>query len=228
MLQILNHTVSEPDSDNDSRVEGTIRFQNNSDNEQELITVSLRVLNQKGFLLSSSFEEYDEHIGPGEEWETEFSSSYFKNYTIESGATLQADAVGSSCTYKDLGCHPIPSNGIAGHGGVIDLGGGFFLQGLAIIAGEPDDDGEINVEIKALLRNTSASYSPRVKIEARVLGSSGREVEDCSNYGDTILPYENKMISASACSKKSRLNGASMEAKISLFVVSQRSQSATA
>ena len=130
--------------------------------------------------------------------------------------------VSCRCLYKELGSFEISLGSIGGSSDTVELGEGFLVQGVSISTGSPDDEGDVMLEIKALVRNTSDSYTPRIRLEGRVKGQNGRELEECSTYGDVMMPSETRLLNASTYVKKNRLNGSTVELRICLFVAATR------
>ena len=91
------------------------------------------------------------------------------------------------------------------------------MQGI-LVMGEPDAENESLLEIKVLIRNTSSFYTPKIKIEGSVIGQNGRELDECSTYGESMMPGENRLLIASAYYKTSRLRNSKVSVRICLFV----------
>ncbi len=222
MLSIQSFTVSEPDSDGDMRAEASFTYRNEFSQAQELIVSGLHVLASNGLVVTSSTDEHEDHVEPGDSVELHASSSYFKDVAAGQPHKLLMNVVGCSCVYNDLGEFQIVLDSMAGTAECFDLGKGFLVQGLSVCAGLPDDDGDVMVEIRALIRNTSSFHAPRIKIEGSVTAQNGRPLDDCSTYGDSMMPKESRLLSASTYFKKNRLSGARVSVRIYLFIASSR------
>ena len=83
---------------------------------------------------------------------------------------------------------------------------------------------DVLVEIKALVRNTTSLHTPRIKIEGSVKGQNGRVLDECSTYGESMMPSEARLLGASSYFKKSRLSGARVSIRICLFTPSSFDQ----
>lgn len=224
MLSIQNFQISEPDSDGDMRAEASFAYKNESPHPQELIVSGLHVLTSNGLLVTSSMDEHEDSVEPDDAVGLDVSSSYFKDVFGGKSHKLLLNVVGCRCIYKDLGEFELLQNSVTGTPETLELGDGFQVQGLSVSAGLPDDDGDVMVEIKALIRNTSNFYTPRIKIEGHVKGQNGRQLDDCSTYGDTMMPLESRLLSASTYFKKNRLSGARVSVRICLFIAASRDQ----
>lgn len=224
MLSIKEFTVSEPDSDGDMRAEASFAYRNESSEEEELVISGLHLLTEQGLVVTSSTDEHEEPVTPGSTIELHASSNYFKKTSSVQSHKLLLDIVSCRCFYKDLGTFDVPTNSITGSVNIVELGEGFLLQGLSISTGSPDDDGDVTLEIKALIRNTSNSYTPKIRLEGRVKGQNGRELEECSTYGEVMMPNETRVLSASTYLKKNRINGAQVDLRLCLFVASTRTR----
>ena len=221
MLSIQDFTVSEPDSDGDMRAEASFAYRNESQDEEELVISGFHLLTGEGLLITSSSDEHEEAVAPGATVELHASSSYFKK-VLTGSHKLLLDVVSCRCLYKELGSFEISLGSIGGSSDTVELGEGFLVQGVSISTGSPDDEGDVMLEIKALVRNTSDSYTPRIRLEGRVKGQNGRELEECSTYGDVMMPSETRLLNASTYVKKNRLNGSTIDLRICLFVAATR------
>ena len=224
MLSIKSFNVSEPDSDGDMKAEASFTYWNESPRVQELIVSELHVLTSNGLVVTSSTDEHEDHVESNDSVELHASSSYFKDVSAGQSNKLLMNMIGCSCLYKDLGEFAIALDSLAGTAECFDLGEGFLVQGLSVSAGLPDDDGDVGVEIKALIRNTSSFYTPRIKIEGSVIGQNGRQLDECSTYGVPMMPKESLLLSASTYFKKNRLSGARVSVRICLYIASSREQ----
>lgn len=221
MLSIQDFTVSEPDSDGDTRAEASFTYRNESQEEEELVISGFHLLTDEGLVITSSSDEHEEPVAIGATVELHASSSYFKN-ALTSSHKLLLDVVSCRCIYKELGSFEISMDSMGGSGDTVELGEGFLVQGVSISTGSPDDDDDVMLEIKALVRNTSNSYTPKIRLEGRVKGQNGRELEECSTYGDAMMPGETSLLNASTYMKKNRLSGSTVDLRICLFIAATR------
>lgn len=218
MLSIKNFRVSGPDSDGDMRAEGTYEYINNSEEMHELLVSGMHVLTDNGLVVTSTNDEHEELVEAGQSVELDVNSSYFKSIAASHSLQLLLNAVGCRCIYKEIGEFEILQGGITGNAESIDLGDGFWVQGVSVSSSLPDNDNEITLEMKALIRNTSSSYTPKIKIEGSVKGQNGRELDECSTYGEIMMPSENRLLAASSYYKSSRIRGAKVAIRICLFI----------
>ena len=222
MITITHGNITAPDSYGDSSAEVSFSYSNEGSDTQERLITLLTLFNRDGLILRSSRDEHEEHLETGETWESELGSGYLPTSLLSIRDNRVAlEVQGCTCSYRNLGSFDVAAAAISGSGQPVDLGGGLVVQGLSIRAGKPDDDGDVSVELNVLVRNGSATYIPRASLQARLLGANGRELEDCSSYGDALLTGEMKMLSGSCYLKKNRLNGAQMEVSLSIFRVVQ-------
>ena len=224
MLLIKNFCISGPDDDGDMRAEGTFEYANNSHELQELIISNSHVLTDNGLLVSSTVDEHEELVDVGENVELNVNSGYFKNVATSKSLHLLLNTVGCCCIYKEIGEFEILQGCISGDSDPLDLGQGFWVHGISVDLGEPDTDNESMLEIKVLIRNTSRFYTPKIKIEGSVIGQNGRELDECSIYGECMMPGENRLLTASTYYRTSRLRGSKVSVRICLFVPSNVDQ----
>jgi hypothetical protein len=224
MLSINEFAVSEPDSDGDMRAEASFTYRNESTAEEDLVISGFHLLTDQGLVITSSTDEHEDPVAPGATVELQASSNYFKKISSTQSHKLLLNIVSCRCFYKNLGAFDVPMNSLSGSANAVELGEGFLLQGLSISTGSPDDDGDVMLEIKALIRNTSNSYTPKIRLEGRVKGPNGRELEECSTYGEAMMPNETHILNASTYLKKNRINGAQVDLRLCLFVASTRAR----
>lgn len=224
MLSIQDFNVSEPDSDGDMRAEASFTYKNESNEAQELILSGFHVLTSNGLVITSSTDEHEDLVESASAVELNASSSYFKDVAADQSLRLLLNTVGCRCVYKDIGEFDILHGCVTGTADSLVLDEGFVVHGISVSAGLPDDDGDIMVEIKALVRNTTSLHTPRIKIEGSVKGQNGRVLDECSTYGESMMPSETRLLEASSYFKKSRLTGARVSIRICLFIPSSCDQ----
>ena len=224
MLSIQDFNVSEPDSDGDMRAEASFTYKNEFKEAQELILSGFHVLTSNGLVITSSTDEHEDLVESAGTVVLNASSSYFKDVAAGQSLRLLLNTVGCRCVYKDIGEFDILHGCVTGTADSLVLDEGFVVQGISVSAGLPDDDGDIMVEIKALVRNTTSLHTPRIKIEGSVKGQNGRVLDECSTYGESMMPSETRLLGASSYFKKSRLSGARVSIRMCLFIPSSCDQ----
>lgn len=224
MLEIRGAHFTEPDSDNDTRPEVQIEFTNDSGRTIELMNYRLFLFDSQGLIVESQEDEQEDFLEGGEAWNGEISSSFIKAEKVEDAtfkATVELQACASS--FHELGRFQLkPEAGAAGSGDAFDLGDGLKLLSLAVSVSAPDDDQDVTVEIKALMKNSGQAYYPKAILAGKIT-RSGREIDELSNYSDPIFPgQELVLLSGSTYVKSRRLSGAQIDVTLSLFPVVHR------
>lgn len=222
MIKILSAILEKPDGDGDISPEIKIEFKNESERPIEYLSSKVLILNKNGLLISSNNDENDDFIEPGEIWPGDLSTGYFNSSSINGEMPKGLlEILGCACNHHELGVFELEPQNLAGIGEKRELGDGISLVSLTVTVSKPDDDGDLNVEIKALLDNSSLVSLPRASLSGKIL-RSGREVEDLSNYSDPIPAGQMTVIEVSSYLKKRQLSGASVDIRLSLFPIIAR------
>lgn len=222
MIEVIGAKLERPDSDGDISPELKIEFKNESERPIEFLSSKVLIFNDNGLLISSSNDENDDFIEPGDIWPGDLSPGYF-NSSMVSGETPKGllEILGCACNHHELGAFELEPQKLAGIGERRELGDGISLVSLTVSVSKPDDDGDLNVEIKALLDNSGSISLPRASLSGKIL-RSGREVEDLSNYSDPVPAGQMTVLEVSSYVKKRQISGASIEIRLSLFPIIAR------
>ena len=112
--------------------------------------------------------------------------------------------------------------GLYGMNAATEIGAGVILESVAVSIGTPDEDGDVRVELRTLVRNTTEQFIPRLSFKARAIASNGRELDDSSTE-EQIKPSEVRPVELSFYSLKSnRLPGLSIACSTTLYSLIQR------
>jgi hypothetical protein len=221
MLKVISATIEGPDSDDDIRPEVNIEFKNESDRPVEFVSSKTLIFTGDGLLASSDSDENDDYIEPGEIWTGELRCSYFKSKAIESKRPkVYIEVLGCACNHHQLSSFELYPGSLVGLGEKTDLGDEISLLCLTVSTSVPDDDGDVTVEIKAVLNNASSSGLPKAEISGKIM-RSGREVEEVSNY-DPVPAGQLTILEASSYMKKRQLSSATIDVRLSIFPVVAR------
>lgn len=222
MLKVLKAKLDGPDCDGDTRPELNVEFKNEGERPVEFLTSKILIFNDKGLLVSSSNEESDDFVEPGEVWSRELWPGYFNSSLLDSGTPKGCiEMTGCACNHHQLGVFELEPQRLAGVGEKSELGDGIYLVSLTVYVSKPDDDGDLSVEIKALLDNPGLVGLPRAVLSGKIM-RSGREVEELSNYSDPVPAQQMTVLETSTYFKKRQLSGASIDIRLSLFPVISR------
>ena len=205
MLKILSSTISEPDGDGDSRPEVEIEFQNESARTLEFLSCKTLIFTGDGLLALSDSDDNEDFIQPGDSWNSNLHIGYIKACKISGKSPkIFIELFGCACIFHELGSFELSSNELVGIGERVELGDGISVASLAVSVSEPDDDDDVTVEVKALINNETSNYFPQAILSAKVM-RSGREIEEISNYSDSMLPCQYTVLESSSHLKMSVL-----------------------
>jgi hypothetical protein len=219
MLTVTSATINGPDGDGDVRAEIAIELTNNSDRPIEFIASKTLVFSSEGLLVASDSDDNDDFIEHGETWPRELGSGYFKSTVAgEQGLEAQVEVLGCACNHHQLGSFALSTGSIVGLGQNTELGDGISLRSLTVSVSNPDGDGDVTVEVKALLDNASSTGFPKALLSGKIT-RSGREIEDISNYSDPVPANQLTLLEASSYLKQRQLSNATIDVRLSLFPV---------
>lgn len=221
---IRSASLSEPDSDGDTRLEGSLVLSSTSDQCLELFITKQLLRGADGALLSASTDEREDVLDSGDELQLDLDSGYVKA-SLLNGTTnplLQVEVLG--CTSNFIQLKPVQlGDGIPGLYGwhkPTQIGSSVIIESLAVGIGAVDDDGDVRIEIRALVHNQSDQYVPRIAVKARAMATGGREIDDSSTE-ERLRPWETKAIELTFYSiKQNRLRGLSISPEATVFTSS--------
>ncbi len=187
-MKITKFTYCNPDSDGDIRLDGTLVIENTSDFDAELVKISCTVLNSSGvtaggnvsdqenvFITPNSSEEIDLYLGWGFHKDL-FEGSLDKISVLVEATTYKRDFVKvGSLEMPEVGeLNMIKKN--------ISLGGLAEIRGISALRKKDDDEGQIELEIKAGFRNISDTHIERAQLNTRLLDQRDAEIESSVDY----------------------------------------------
>ena len=223
---IVNPSIRKPDDDGDTRVEAVLRMQNDSENTVDLFLSKLLVFNGHGDLIATNSDDREEPLSPGDSLDLEVDSGYLKAalFSRSDVAKIGIDVAACCSTFTELPQIALGAAvaGLYGMNAATEIGAGVILESVAVSIGTPDEDGDVRVELRALVRNTTEQFIPRLSFKARAIASNGRELDDSSTE-DQIKPSEVRPVELSFYSLKSnRLPGLSIACSTTLYSLIQR------
>lgn len=221
---IRSASLREPDSDGDTRLEGSLVLNSASDQFLELFITKQILRGADGAVLSASTDEREDALDSGDELQLDLDSGYFKA-SLMNGTTnplLQVEVLGCTSNYIQLKSVQLGdgSPGLYGWHQPTQIGPSVCIESLAVGIGAVDDDGDVRIEIRALVHNLSDQYVPRIAVKARAMANGGREIDDSSTE-EKLRPWETKSVELSFYSiKQNRLRGLSISADATVFTSS--------
>jgi len=222
MLKILSSTISEPDEDGDSKPYVALEFHNESNRVLELLLCKTLIFTGDGLLALSDSDDNEDFIEPGESWKNNLHVRYIKASKIGGKSPkIIVELLGCSCIFHELGSFELSSNELVGIGKRVELGDGISIASLAVSVSKPDDNDDVTVEVQALIDNENSSHFPKAILSAKLM-RSGREIEEITNYSDSIPPCQYTVLESSCNLKKRQLSGTTIDIRLSLFPIVTR------
>lgn len=228
----LNHSLSaklknpilrEPDSDGDTCLEGSLIIKTLDDQTLDFFVTQYVLRNSDGGIVSSSKDEREDSLAGGEELSIDLNSGYFKANTLgnSSAGSIDIELIGCKADYAQLPSIHLGDGapGLYGWNQEVGLGANVIIESLAVGVKKPDEDGDVRIELRALVCNTSALQVPKFELKAKAIASGGREIDDTYTY-EAIAPGERRVIELSFSSMKAnRMKGLSIAADATSFSV---------
>ena len=213
----------EPDGDGDTRLEGSLLIKSTSDQVLELFITQQVVVGSAGTVLSSSKDEREDSLVAGDELSIDLDSGYLKASSLEgsSKANIEIEILGCTANYAQLPQVLLGDGlpGLYGWNQAVQLGPDLIIETFSVAVKPTDDDGDIRVELRALVRNISDQRIPRFSFKARAVAAGGREIDD-SSTDEPLAPGEVKAIEASFYSlKENRMKGLSIATEATAFTI---------
>ena len=209
-LKLNQLKFSTPDSDNDSRLDGSVEVTNSADRDIELVVKTVVIFDEAGNIIEGSSNDEDVLIGSGDSLEISMDSSWFKGDLLPSGkGQVEVTIRGCYCDFSDLGAIEF-SNAESGPKGLlreIDIAEGLKLKVASLVFLPPDDDGDISVRSYYSVQNSGPGVFPRFKIRSSLKDPRGREIDYGELHKENMLPEDVIADYDSFYTKANRLKG---------------------
>lgn len=221
---IRSASLREPDSDGDTRLEGSLVLSSASNECLELFITKQLLRGADGAVLSASTDEREDALDSGDELQLDLDSGYLKASLLNGtpNPLLQVEVLGCTSNYIQL--KPVQlgdgSPGLYGWHQPTQAGPSVIIESLAVGIGAVDDDGDVRIEVRALVQNNSDQYVPRIAVKVRAMAPGGREIDNSSTE-EKLRPWETKAIDLSFYSfKQNRLRSLSISTEATVFTSS--------
>jgi hypothetical protein len=223
---IKDASLREPDSDGDTRLEGNLLLETTCDHVLELFIAQQLLLGSDGAVLSVSNDEREDSLEAGDKLSLDLDSGYLKASSLgdSTSATIQVELLGCKADYLLLPSVQLGDGvpGLYGWNQAIQLGSCVTIESLSIAVKPVDDDGDVRIELRALVRNLTDQRIPRFTFKARAVAAGGREIDDRSTE-ETLAPNEIKAMEVSFYAiKENRMKGLSIAADATAFSIQCR------
>jgi hypothetical protein len=201
-MKISTATYSNPDSDNDMRLDTRAVLENTTDSVVELVKTSIILVNADGVTVAGSHDDEREvFIDPKESAEIDINCPYVKPPGFD-GKLDQIKAIVDVQLYRrefhNLGELPVPADhetaSFIKKG--VDIAGMVQIIGATCTRSAPDDDGDVSVGVNVGVRNVSDTYFERVTAKLSIYDQEGAEVDRQEDY-NFLAPHSGRVLEAS-------------------------------
>jgi|TARA_Y100000031_G_scaffold24942_1_gene26772 hypothetical protein len=187
-MKIAKFTYCNPDSDGDVRLDGAAVIENASDFDAELVKISCTVLNSSGVTAGGSVnDEENVFINPKSSEEIDLNLGWGFHKDIFEGSLDKISVLVEATTYKrefvKIGSLEMPEVGALNMiKKNISLGGLAEIRGVSALRKKNDDEGQIELEIRAGFRNISDTHIERAQLSTKLIDQRDAEIESTVDY----------------------------------------------
>ncbi len=188
-MKITEFTYNNPDSDGNISLEGSVLLENKTDFDVEFVTVSSTVLNHAGVTVGGNRQEEDAEFITAKssgEMDLNFGWNYHKD--LFDGKPKKVKVLVETTMYKrefmKIGSIEVPAskNTLNMLKKDVSIGGMVEIRGISVLRKNDDDDGNIQLEIRAGFRNISDTYIDRAQLNTRIMDQRDAEIESDISY----------------------------------------------
>ena len=212
-MEITSFTYDDPDDDGDITLDMSITFNNDSDDDIDLLRYSVLIQADSLIAAAENIEE-DICIEAGEVEQMSISTPYVKRFesplkgtVMVSGFHKSMISLGEVDIPQEAGSSYLPLNK--------KICDGVTAIGAGIIRNKPDSDADIGVDFLVVIQNNSSQLLDQAKLRVQVFKKNSDDVYDETPSGEDIPPHSCKAIVGWWRTKKGKLNGA--KARLTLF-----------
>jgi len=189
-MKITEFTYNNPDSDGNISLEGSVLLENKTDFDVEFVTISSTVLNHAGVTVGGNRQEEDtEFISAKDSGEVDLTFGWNYHKDLFDGKPKKMKALVEVTMYKrefmKVGPPievPASTNTLNMLKKDVSIGGMAEIRGISVLRKNDDDDGNIQLEIRAGFRNISDTYIDRAQLDARLMDQRDAEIESNISY----------------------------------------------
>ena len=198
-MKITKFTHNNPDSDGDIRLEGSVLLENKTDFDVEFITVSSTVLNHAGVTVGGNKDESDSQFITAKssgEVDLNLGWSYHKDFF--DGKPKKMKALVEATMYKrefvKVGSIEVPAskNSLNMLKKDVSIGGMVEIRGVSVLRKKDNDEGDVQLEIRAGFRNISDTYIDRAQLNTKLMDQRDAEID--SNISYESLPSKSSWL----------------------------------
>lgn len=194
-MKIVKFTHGNPDSDGEINFELDAMIENESDFDIEFVHYSWLIVNDnETSVMGSDYEDDSVFIASKDSGEVSLMSwDRVHKDAFASGNGSEAKVHAAITTYRrefvKVGVMDVPSK--AGEMSSIDksvsLGGAAELMGISCLRKKDDDDGNMDLEFAAGVKNTSDDYISRVQVTMKAMDQRDAQIMEDLSY-ETLPP----------------------------------------
>tara|TARA_Y100000768_G_scaffold385778_1_gene372635 strand:+ start:864 stop:1592 length:729 start_codon:yes stop_codon:yes gene_type:complete len=190
-MKITKCEYQNPDSDGDINIESEVLIENDSEFDIEFVKGSYIIVNDDGVTIGGGDIEDDNiFIGSKDSGELDswaLSGRVHKNH-FNDGNAKDAKVFINVSTYRrefvKIGSLDVPSKPgeMSVIKKVISLGGAAECMGVSCLRKKNNDEGEMDLEFAAGIRNTSDDYIARAQVTVKAMDQRDAQVDDNVDY----------------------------------------------
>ena len=189
-MKVTKFTYGNPDSDGDIMLESDVMIENDSEFDIEFVKGSVIIVNEDGVTIGG--EDIDDDgvfIASKDSGElTVLNWTRVKKNQFKDRNGAAAKAYISVTSYRrefvKIGSLDVPSKPgeMTEIKKVISLGGAAECLGMSCVRGKDNDEGEMELEFKAGIRNTSDQYIARAQMTTKARDPRDAQIDDNVDY----------------------------------------------
>lgn len=222
-MQVAQFTLNEPDDDGDMGAEFSLQILNTSQVDIRLVKSTILFANQEGFVFAANEDDSEVRIEPDSDETISISLSWIKSIYCagaSDGVSAKVAATMYSREWLKLGHSPVPKSAKDLVALKPNIKSNHISPDLNVLVTrtKPDDDGDINLEFRCAVSNTSQHPLGKVMLKAELIDEDDSVLET-TNCEITLEAQQAKLIECSMWNLKSSvLKGAQLKFSMAIFV----------
>jgi len=215
----IDDVTAETDSDGDVSLSVKYTVTNNTSEDWDYLVIRAQVLRGDGVPLEETRDTQEQMIAAGESNEFEaylrFNAKTLGGTSRTATVLMSANACGA--VIEPLDQFDVPTQPFE----MVELKPAQLGDQLRLISGsllkrEPDSDGDVSVEVKALVQSLTAQHLPAVTLLAKINDKAMREIMDAT-VTEEVRPGEVCVLSGYGNAKDKRLKDAKAALSIRVY-----------
>lgn len=219
-MLIKKHEIERPDSDGDCSIHVEFEIENEHEEDVMLIKHEVHHLNEGGYIVASNTRNSHYCLiekGDAEELSV-WTRTHARHLAKDKSVTARIQARLFKREFFKLGAFKVPeTDGVTWLDADVDSR---LVEGkikITTVRHEPDDDGEVRIELFAYVKNKTQGYLEDCEMNVSLLDRAGAQIESGLSASD--LPPDSAVCLEPSLwgIKPKKLKGASMEISITLY-----------